>query len=348
MQTFAKPLVLLLAPLLSALTPVWGQQPSPQPPQGKGGSAASSSSAGQTSLNPVRFDKSGYPILSGGPANRPAFLTRDTPRDVAPPPAPMPAPAGETRASQTSSTGSAPSPALASGMEFGSPLLDVYQRVSAPGVFKALGGRTIWWRLTVYGAQGEVIGRREVTHVADCAFAERDRLEFEGGRVYGRSGRAVFAEKNGMPWLTLNETAEDELALFGLQLRAPWCFADSIAFAVVGRDNLMRGGEALSRMVVERRPPAELDIVGPELNPKPRDRFEILYDPTSGQPREFVHRFASSLQQRRVLLEDWREVEGVKMPFRRIYVDQDDRQTTMLEMLRVEPAKVTERTFRLH
>ncbi len=305
----------------------------------------------RSSISPVKFDENGYPKVPGGPSARPAFLEQGRPKNV-----PSPAPAGETGAGRTpqpASTAAATSeprgraPALASGMEFGSPLLDIYQRVRAPGTFKALGGRTVWWRLTVFGEQGEIIGRREVTHLVDCAFAERDRLEFEDGRVYGRSGPVVYAERQGMAWPTLNESAAEELALFGLQWRMPWCFADGVTYAVVGRDQLTRSGEGLARVVVERRPPAAFDTVGPELDPKPRDHFELLYEPASGQPREFVHRFANSRQTRRLLLEDWRDVDGVQVPFRRIYVDDSGRQTTMLEILRVEATTVSERAFRL-
>ncbi len=151
-----------------------------------------------------------------------------------------------------------------------------------------------------------------------------------------------------MPWPTLAETAEQELLLFGMQLRLPWCFADGIGYAVVGKDTIDRGGELLQRVVVERRPGGGLDTIGPELDPKPRDRFELVYEAGSGLLREFTHRFASSQQARRVLLEDWREVGGVRMPFRRVYVDGNQRQTTALEILRLEATKTSERDFRLH
>jgi hypothetical protein len=223
----------------------------------------------------------------------------------------------------------------------------VFQNSRAPGVFKALGGVSVWWRVTIHGASGEEIGVREVTQVADCGFAQRDRLQHADGRVYGRSGASVFAERQGMPWPTLAESAEHELALFGTHLRLPWCFADSTLFVVKTRDTFERAGETLRRIVVERRPPGG-DVIGPEAEPKPADRFELLYEPSSGQLREFVHRFVGSMQTRRVLLEDWQEVESVRMPFRRVYVDETLRRTTVLEVLRVERVRVGERDFRLH
>lgn len=277
----------------------------------------------------VQFDKDGWPIVAD---ERPPATAQQVP----------PAPAAE--------------PAPLSGMQLGSPLLDVFQSVRSPAAFKALGSVVVWWRLTIFGAQGEVIGVREVTHTADCAFRDRDRLEHSDGRVYGRSAAAVFAERQGMPWPTLTESAQEELTLYGLHLRLPWCFGDPIAFVVSKRDTIDRGGEALARIVIEQRPPAGADRIGPDLAATPRDRFELVYEPSTGQPRELVHRFVSTMQARRVLLEDWRDVsfgerrEGaaVRMPFRRVYVDESMRPTTQMEILRVESTRTSERDFRLH
>jgi hypothetical protein len=47
-----------------------------------------------------------------------------------------------------------------------------------------------------------------------------------------------------------------------------------------------------------------------------------------------------------VLLEDWRDFEGVRMPCRRVYVDESMRPTTALELVKVERRRVTERDFR--
>lgn len=238
-------------------------------------------------------------------------------------------------------------PQLASGTQLGSPLLDIFQATHGPGEWKQLGGVVVWWRVTIYGASGEELGVREITHRADTAFTERDRLEHGDGRVLARLGSQVFAERNGMPLPTAAEQAGRELLLFGTQLRLPWLFGDANAFVVVGKDVEERNGERWRKVVVEPRPPAGSEVFGPELEPKPRDRFELLYEPSSGLPREFVHRLACSLQTRRVLLEDWREFAGVRLPFRRVYVDEAMRETTSLEILRIERQRVSERDFRL-
>ncbi len=323
--------------------PAAKQEPAPKPAPAEGPPVR---------VNPVQFDSSGWPIVDEPPVTN----------------VPPPAPAAETKKAETK-TGDTkmatktppassslvkeaevpaePAPKLVSGTQLGSPLLDVYQFAHAPAAFRELAGVQAWWRLSTYGAQGEVIGVREITHTADCAFAERDRLELPDGRVYGRSGASVFAERNGMPWPTLTETAQQDLLLFGLHLRMPWCFGDATTFVVVGRDNVVRSGETLARVTVERRPAIENDTVGPEVDPSPRDRFELLYEPSNGALREFVHRLACSKETRRVLLEDWRQINGVKMPFRRVYVDDALRQTTTIELLRIESARTSDRDFRL-
>jgi hypothetical protein len=343
------PTSLLLS--IAALLPL-AQEPSRQKPPASKPAPAPAAEA-KPPISNVHFDAAnGWPIVADdpqrvvtptpAPARAGAARTAPVGREVA---AKGRKDAAEPTAQEAASGKQAP---LASGMQMGSPLLDVFQATRAPGAFKALGGVVVWWRLTTYGAQGEQIGMREVTQIADCAFAERDRLEFADGRVYGRVGAQVFAERQGMPWPTLADAATQELRLFGMHLRLPWLFAAGNTFAVMSRDIEDRSGESFARAVLERRPPQALDILGPELDPKPRDRFELLYEPSSGLPREFVHRFAASLQTRRLLLEDWRDVEGVRMPHRRVYVDEAMRATTTLEILRIERQRVSERDFRLH
>jgi hypothetical protein len=346
------------APLWPAVQ-VGPQQPKPAPatPPASKPAPTPNESRGNSGIGNVQFESgTGWPVLAEDPAPPP--VRAGSPAGSQP----AARPAGETRAPAAApgpaawTDNPAPSPgaarqaapALASGMQLGSPLLDVYQAVQSPGAFKALAGRVVWWRLITYGPQGEQIGVRELTHTVDCAFAERDRIEFQDGRVIGRVGALVFAERSGMPLPTQTEAAQHELMLFGLQVRMPWAFADANAYAVTGREVVEQGGDRLVRIVVERRPPPELDVVGPELEPKPRDRFELWLDPAAGnRPREFVHRFASSKQTRRVLLEDWRQVDGVEIPHRRVYVDDSLRPTTVLEILRIETQRVSERDFRL-
>lgn len=323
-----------------------GQNPQPVP----------RANPARSGVQGVQFDNMGYPIV-------PDDLQR--PLMVQPPAAPS----GETAANRTPpkpqplapagvATGTArptpPRPALearsdvASGMQLGSPLLEIYQHTQSPGAFKELGGVIVAWQLTTYGERGEEIGSREVTHTADCAFAERDRLEYSDGRTYGRVSSQVYAERQGMPAPTMVAAAQQELVLFGTQLRMPWLFADARLFAVMGRDVDEREGERLARVVVERRPPPSLDLLGPPVDQPVRDRYELFFEPSTGLPREFVHRLAASKQARRVLLEDWREVEGVRMPFRRAYVSESMRVTTLMTIKSIEKLRVTDRDFRLH
>ncbi|MCA8973593.1 MAG: hypothetical protein KDC98_02675 [Planctomycetes bacterium] len=319
------------------------------PPIGGSTTSAPNPAAGSGEPSGIRYDANGYPIVPDEPA----------PRSIVPLPAMNPAPTYESRPGlpadgarrQTADVEAASDrrTSTASGMELGSPLLDVFQFTRSPGAFKALGGVQVFWRVTIFGGQGEVLGMREITQVADCSFAERDRLEYEtDGRVYGRADGSAFAERQGMPWPSDVDRAGPELALFGMHLRAPWCFGDGISYVVLATDTVDRPGERLRRVLLERRPLNGSSLIGPELDPRPRDRFELVFEPGTGRPRELVHRFASSGLARRLVFEDWRDELGIRMPFRRIYVDETQKRTTMLEVLNVSRRPVTERMFRLH
>ena len=236
---------------------------------------------------------------------------------------------------------------LASGMQFDSPLHDVFRSTRSPGAFQTIGGVEVFWRLTIHGTHGEIIGMRDLTHIADCAFPERDRLEDQKGHVFTRDGQQVAAQRNGIPYESLNQEAKAMLELFGLQLRLPWCFGDGKSYSIVTREAAMRRGEKLWKLQLLRRPHATEVVFGPEVNLGDRDQFELLFEPTTGQPRELVHRFSSSGQERRVLLEDWQEEHGVRMPRRRVYVDAAGRATTTIELRRITPRRVSDREFRL-
>jgi len=303
-------------------------------------------------VSPVQYDERGWPIVPDQPARRSVV-----PGAAAAPQQPKPTPgaAGSAAATPPSTplaevgAGGAGLAPVASGMDLGSPLLDVFQFTRSPSAFKKLAGQTIWWRITVYGAQGEKLGIRELTHTVDCGFLERDRLAYEqDGRVYGRVGPSVYAERQGMPWGSDVERGGHELALFGTHLRMPWCFGDGITYSVVSTGTVDRPGERLRQVVLERRPLGGADLIGPELDPRPRDRFELIYEAGTGMPREFVHRFAASQGARRVLLDGWQEYEGIRIPYVRTYIDDTLRRTTVIEILNITPQQVSDRTFRLH
>lgn len=324
---------------LVLMAAVSGQQPAGKP----AAPAKPAANAAPTKPQPVvQYDPStGWPIgVDEGPA--PAASAKPTPRTgdgnpvtVTPLPAAGAAPAVETAAS-----------VLASGTQLGSPLLDVYQPLLAPGEWRRLGGLVVQWRATVHGTNGEVVGVREFVHTADPAHPDRDRIEHKDGRVYVRCGQQVFAERGGMPMPAATEEAARELALFGMQLRMPWAFADANAFAVVGKATVERGGDKLRKLTIEQRPPHGADLLGPESQPRPRDTFELYHETGTGRLREFVHRFAATEQTRRVLLEEWREADGVQLPHRRVYLDDAERPTTVLEVVKCERRRVAERDFR--
>ena len=305
-------------------------------------------SPSNTGMAPVRFGANGWPVGLGNTNPAPAGESK---RPAAANARSKPQPAAATGPKPATSDvlvaqGTAGKP-LASGMQLDSPMHDVFRATRTPGALQAIGGVEVYWRLTIHGTNGEIIGMRDITHLADLSNPERDRLEDNKGRVFARNGGQVHAQRNGIPYESLLAEAGSQLELFGMQLRMPWCFGEGRSYAIMRREVAERRGEHLDKLVFRRRAPANEQVFGPEANPKPRDYFELLFEPTTGLPRELVHRFASSGQQRNVLLDDWQEKHGVRMPLRRIYVDAAGRATTTIELRRITPRRVSERDFRL-
>lgn len=338
MHPLLRTTLLVPAAVLAWLSPAAAQTPKPAPASGPSPRVAV-----------VEFDQHGYPLVHDEIERPLVPPPTSAPRTATAAPAASPASATATPLPALGSPRSNPAP-LASGMANSSPLLPVFQSVQPPGNFRRLGSVQVWWRITVYDEQGAAIGMREVTHTANLQHAAADRLEFHhDGRIYGRSGASVFAERQGRPWPTWRDAAEQELACFGLHLRAPWCFGDGEAFVVVADELLPRSGERMRRIRIERRQPADQAAIGPELTPAPRDRFELWCDLTTQRPRELVHEFAfPGSGARRVLLDDWEEFEGVPLPRRRTYIDDQQRPTTVLQITNLQRVKANDRDFRLH
>lgn len=293
------------------------------------------------SLGPSYDPNTGWPLPPPS-----AVDVADVP--VQPPPA---MPAGER--SLSSATPSPTAPAVPSTVRprnsDGSPLVAVFATVGTTAAFLQCGGVVVRWRLRVLGPAGEEVGSRELVHHADFAHGDRDRIEFEDGRIYLRSGGVVAAFRHGTPWPTLVESAADELALFGLHLRLPWAFVDPNAYAIVGQQPGGPGsGANVRRILLQRIVRGAGDRIGPELESPATDRFELWVDAGSGLPTQFGHTLQGSRESRRVLLDDYRDVDGIKLPFRRTYVDAAGRPTTVLELLRCDVRQaVGERSFKL-
>ncbi|MFT4513590.1 MAG: hypothetical protein ACI89X_000917 [Planctomycetota bacterium] len=312
--------------------------------------AKATQSPAATGIAPVRFGANGWPIGLGKakPAAAPAAKTK------------RPSRAKSGRASRRTETanaepktndvlvaqGTAADP-LASGMQLDSPMHEVFRATRSPGALQAIGGVEVFWRLTIHGTHGEIIGYRDITHIADLRNPSRDRLEDNKGRVFTRNGTQVHAQRNEIPYETLLAEATSQLQLFGMHLRMPWCFGEGQRYAVMRREVAQRRNESLVKLQLRRRAPANEVVFGPEANPKTRDQFELLFEPTTGLPRELVHRFASSGQKRNVLLDDWQDEHGVKMPRRRTYIDAAGHPTTTIELRRITRRRVSDRDFRL-
>ncbi len=277
----------------------------------------------------VQFDANGWPVV-GEPHTSP-----DAKGSAGAPPAAQPPAAPLADAAGTNAAGVVDQRLLASWAP---------QRP-----FASLGGLQVHWRLTVHGQQGEPLGVREIDQLGDVSGAMRDRLSYADGKTILRLGENFFGERHGMPWPTIAQQGRAELELFALHLRLPWCLLDGDQFLSAGAAVVARRDQELQRVRFVRRVD-DAGPLGPSLEPQQRpEAVDLLVPRQGGLPVEFVHTRAGSEESRRVLLEDWRNVDGVPFAHRRVYLDSEGQRTTTLEAVRVEPHQaVKDRDFRLH
>lgn len=140
------------------------------------------------SIAPVRFGSNGWPVGVGNATRSLAPIGESKPRaggraaNTEATGSPVSAPAkpagagGSSNASMQDSQGMGGEP-RASGMQLDSYMHDVFRATGSPGALKAIGGVEVVWSLSVHGTHGEIIGTRLITHIANCTYAERDRLD---------------------------------------------------------------------------------------------------------------------------------------------------------------------------
>lgn len=217
--------------------------------------------------------------------------------------------------------------------------------VGSAEAFRALGYLRIQWRVRVVGADGATIGERLVRQLTDAGGSDRERLEFDDGRVYARLDGNVQAERHAMPWPTLEAAAARELAIFSLQAGLPWRLVDPARHVGRGMPRVAAEDGAIT-LVVAPRP--ERDPVGPPVESACAQTIELVVDAATLTPREVVTSADAPKDRRRVLLEDWRTWNGLQLPFRRTWLDADGRPATVLELVEVEAGfRTTDKDFRL-
>lgn len=286
--------------------------------------------ASPPSLAPVRFDaRNGWPKVLV-PSQRPTFLDAGRKPVLTVPQqamVPTPAPLGETRRLTKTAENTA--------------LPSVWLTVREPAAFAALQGRSMHWRVTVHGSQGEALGNCEVTHVLDCRVPARDRLEFADGRIFGRDAATSFALRSGMPWPTLQDAAERELATWGMLARAPWCFADRQQYFPLASEPT-----ANTTLQLRFGKLAGTHALGPTEAPSHQAQFTLCSEPGLA-PHLLRYSLVEGQAERTVQWSDWREVDGANLPFRRVFVDRDGRAQLTCELLSVQACPVPETLFRL-
>jgi hypothetical protein len=276
----------------------------------------------------VEFDKNGWPVDAGRPAQSASTRKDDKPVVVVPQPAPM----GESKPiaaeAPAQSAPSAPSATTSFASSLGS--------AGEPALFRSLGVVRLQWRIRLFGSDGAVLAERDVVQLTDTADPERERLEFSDGRIYARVNGRVQAQRHGVPWPTLEPQAAEELDRFALHARFPWVLCDAAKFVAVptvpSSDPADRGA---SRWRFQAASGA--DSVGPPIVGAVVPFVEVVAaDPTAGMS-ELRHGVTGSSITRRARLEDWREVHGLRIPFRRSYLDEQGKKNCVLELTAFEP-----------
>ncbi len=211
--------------------------------------------------------------------------------------------------------------------------------------FHGLGALRIEWRVRVMGSDGAALGERLVRHVSAAASGDRERLEFDDGRVYVRLHGEVQAERNGMPWPTLEVAARKELELFSLQASMPWCLVDPARF-VAGAAPCVAAGTGT--LAFSRIPRPAKDEIGPPKEAARGSTVLLIVEAASGTLREVVLAADLPSARRQVVFEDWRPWNGLSFPFRRTWLDAEGRPATVLEIVEIEAGvTATDRDFRL-
>lgn len=221
-------------------------------------------------------------------------------------------------------------------LDLGSALLDVFQRVGHPSAFSGLGAVVAKWRLTVFDAYGAESAVRDLVQESDLGNPSRDRLTYPANqKSCGRDGGATWVVLHGMDWPALEQEAREELELFGLLLRMPWCFADTTRFVVYPRESVVQDGRRYTKIRIETRSSGD-EIIGPRDRGPAPDTYELTAPADSYEPTELRILRASGTR-RSVKLLEWRDVGGVRVPMRRIFVTPDGAQALEIVATQIEP-----------
>lgn len=167
------------------------------------------------------------------------------------------------------------------------PLRQVFAAIGSPADLAALGVVRQRMQLRVLDHRGASLADLAIEHEADLADSSRDRVSFDGTRLFGRDGNHAFAVYRGLAFPAMEAEAAVELAWYGLVLRAPWVFADARGFSVAPREELLRDGRPMSRFRIEARATPQ-DLVGPAAPAPEVDRYELWCDADNHEPRLLV------------------------------------------------------------
>ncbi len=240
-----------------------------------------------------------------------------------------PTPAGEEKPSSRGKRAAAPLPppsagggvkaasrgkaAPGKGMEEARKDLDrMFLALGGLDAFRALGGLHATIRITAYDRMGAEVFSRSAEQEALTGSVQGDRLSFTQGPVLGRRGEAFWASFRGVDRPDMVPRAAQELRVLSFLLRFPFCLAEGGRFQPVSASPVRRGGNELIEVFLEGTG-GEVTLY---LEPTTCIPREVLYAPAGGKPV-------------RILLSDWRNLQGVVLPSRKAVLSSDGKRVSL-------------------
>ncbi len=239
------------------------------------------------------------PAGGGGPSATPAG------RAAAPLPRPSPVGGGEV----VPEKGSAP---RIEAEEARKDLDRMFLALGGLKAFRALGGLHATIRITAYDRMGAEVFARSAEQETLTGSAGGDRIRFTQGPTLGRRGDAFWAFFQGVERPDMVPLAAQELRVLSFLLRFPFCLADRGRFDPLSAKRMRRGGNELIEVALKGRG-GEVTLY---LEPTTCIPREILYTPPGGKPI-------------RILLSDWRNLQGVVLPSRKAVLSSDGRRVSL-------------------
>ncbi len=178
--------------------------------------------------------------------------------------------------------------------------------------FSALGGLHASIRIVAYDRMGAEVFSRSAEEETLAGPARGDKIEFSGGPTLGRRGEAFWATFKGVERPDMVPRGAQELRVFSFLLRFPFSLAGEELFQPLSsRPVKVDGSEWIEVVLQGRGGRATLHLEPTTCIPR-----EVIYAPPGGKPA-------------RILLSEWRNLQGVVLPSRKAILSPDGKRVSL-------------------